>query len=768
MKEISEEKGMGFLKGKEETLSLTVRHLLFAAFGFLSASGSLLGGISPFSAAIIGGAYKNLTVSAAVGAAVGFIVGDQDILSFRYIVIAISIAVIKLLAGGAVKGKLRPGFCAFITALVTASTDIVVVKNDIMDIVLAICETVIAAAGAYFISVSSYALRREPVGLSGEELASVVISSAAVLSGFFFFFVGEFSVGRIIAETLIMLACRFAFGFSGAVCGVAYGVTAAACIRDYPSFAVMALGGLMGGAFSKLGKYGIAFSFAVSSFVGCIVSGAQNPIIYILETLFSCAVFLIVPKNICIKFGKIISPRAATETPTGLKKSVTMRLKFAATALNDVSETVNQVANELSKVNTPGFKDMFSKIEQDACKGCNLRVHCWENRRDGTVEAVNGMIRAIKSGEQDFQSGAGEEFAARCLRISAVSSATSNRYADYANAVSAEMRIDEIRNVVSDQFAGVSDMLEDLCEEIEKGEHYDNAAAESIIAALKGIDIIADACCCRIDKYLRMNVEIKVQKRAETVINRMQIMRQVALVCDRDFDSPVVTELTGEYLINLNERAALKADVGTYQISKNGKNMCGDAYRYFLDGKGNAVFVLSDGMGTGGRAAVDSAMASGLMSRLIKAGFGYDCSLKILNASMIFKSTDESLATVDISTIDLFTGRTDLFKAGAAPTLVRRSGRTGKAQSSSLAAGILRDIAFDKATFRMKKDDILLMLSDGAISDGTEWICRELENWQSGSAQELAECIAKSAARRKDGQADDDITVLAVKLEKSA
>ena len=82
-------------------------------------------------------------------------------------------------------------------------------------------------------------------------------------------------------------------------------------------------------------------------------------------------------------------------------------------------------------------------------------------------------------------------------------------------------------------------------------------------------------------------------------------------------------------------------------------------------------------MGTGGRAAVDGAMASGLMARLLKAGFGYNCSLKILNSSMLFKSTDESLATVDVACIDLLSGRTELLKAGAAPTVMLRGGKCG-------------------------------------------------------------------------------------------
>ncbi|MBQ0084456.1 MAG: SpoIIE family protein phosphatase [Clostridiales bacterium] len=767
MKELSHISEKIGVSGREEILFEVVKHLAFALFGFLSARGSIMGGIMPFCPAIIGGAYKSLSVSCAAGTVAGYIVTAGNNFSFRYVVIAVSIAAIKILAQSAVKGGLRPAFCALITALTTVATDIVVVKNDFMDIVLAVVETVIAAAGAYFISRTSYALRRLPVGFTAEELSALLISSAVVLSGFYFFTVGSFSVGRVLAGVIIMLTARFASSSVSAVCGVAYGVTALACTNDFTAFAVSCLCGLISGAFAKLGKYGIAFSYAVAAFTGCALIDVQNSVVYIIEALFSCAIFLVVPKNTSLKFGKIISPRAITEAPAGLKKSVTMRLSFAATALCDVAETIEQVAGELSKVNTPKFAGVFVSVERQACKGCNLRMHCWEARREETTAAIAKMTRAIKSGEKVFENEAEDDFLNRCVRPAAVKEATSRSFSEYAAAMSAEMRIDEIRGVVSDQFSGISSMLYDLCDEIEKGEKYDNAAAENIVAGLKSIDIIADACCCRIDKYSRMSVEIRLPAKSMAVVNRMQIMRQVSLVCDRDFDAPVVTALNTETLVNLNERALLKADIGVEQVVKSGKTMCGDAYRYFLDGKGRAIMVISDGMGTGGRAAVDSAMASGLMSRLIRAGFGYDCSLKILNSSMIFKSTDESLATVDITVIDLFTGRTDLFKAGAAPTLVRRSGRTGKAQSSSLAAGILRDIAFDKATVRLKNGDILLMMSDGVIAEGTDWICAELENWQNGSAQELAEHIAHSAARRGDNSADD-ITVLAAIIEKAS
>ena len=160
-------------------------------------------------------------------------------------------------------------------------------------------------------------------------------------------------------------------------------------------------------------------------------------------------------------------------------------------------------------------------------------------------------------------------------------------------------------------------------------------------------------------------------------------------------------------------------------------------------------------------------MASGLMCRLIKAGFGYDCSLRILNSSMLFKSTDESLATVDIASIDLFTGRVELYKAGAAPTLVRRSGRTGKAESTSLPAGILREVSFDKAVVRCKENDIVVLMSDGAVSEGTEWIKDEIEGFEGGTAEQLSERICEGAKRRRTDGHEDDITVMTAVIKRA-
>ena len=59
------------------------------------------------------------------------------------------------------------------------------------------------------------------------------------------------------------------------------------------------------------------------------------------------------------------------------------------------------------------------------------------------------------------------------------------------------------------------------------------------------------------------------------------------------------------------------------------------------------------------------------------------------------------------------------------------------------------------------------MMSDGVNNEGTDWIVNEIENFEIGSAKELAERIALMAKRRRSDGHTDDITVMVALLNKN-
>ena len=150
----------------------------------------------------------------------------------------------------------------------------------------------------------------------------------------------------------------------------------------------------------------------------------------------------------------------------------------------------------------------------------------------------------------------------------------------------------------------------------------------------------------------------------------------------------------------------------------------------------------------------------------MQAGFGADSVLRMVNSALMVKSGDESLATLDIASIDLFSGRMESLKAGAAVSLLKGGGRVSRIERSSLPVGILRDIAFERSVDTLADGDILLLLSDGITAEGVGWAEEMLRDYdpREKDLNRLAEDMVIEARRRQAGEREDDVTVLALML----
>lgn len=724
----------------------------------------------PLGLAAVAGVSPALTIASAFGALAGYFFPVTGSGMFRYITAVFAIASIKWLLFGAVKIKhsaLVFSGVALAASLATGAATLMG-NYDTAALIMIATESLLAAGAAYFINRALGLLPRVSGGLSQQELAVLVIAVNIFLLSLIPLGFGSLSFGRAVLIIVVLSAARYGGATVGAVAG-----TSAAFVVSLSGGAALsaalpfAVAGLLSGVFSAAGKFASATVAVISFGLWVSMSGGEEmSIAMLLESVAGGLLFMILPSKIGAVFAEVFSPAARLPKMDGLRKSLVMRLEFASEAMCDVSETVEQVAERLARTNQPDFDDVIAATESQACAGCSLRVNCWETARAQTLEAVLRITKAADSG-LPLDTALNEDFSKKCLRLPRFCDAAKKQYELYSSKLAATHRLDEVRSVVTDQFHGISDMLGDLASEFEKAQIYDLDTAAEIVGALKSVGIIASECGCCTDKYGRMSIEIRIKDMGGMNINRRDILRIAEEVCGRDFDPPSVTEGKKEYLVSISEKAVYSVDFGACQFSCGEGRLCGDAYEFFGDGRGRSFMIISDGMGTGGRAAVDGAMASGLISRLIKAGFGFDCALKIVNSAMLFKSTDESFATIDLTCIDMFTGRTELYKAGAAPTIIRRGHKTARAGCSSLPAGILKDVGFDRAAVTVGRDDIIVMVSDGAAGDSTDWICAELEAWRDGGARALADHIAASARRRRIDGHEDDITVLAAIIRKA-
>ena len=178
------------------------------------------------------------------------------------------------------------------------------------------------------------------------------------------------------------------------------------------------------------------------------------------------------------------------------------------------------------------------------------------------------------------------------------------------------------------------------------------------------------------------------------------------------------------------------------------------------------IFIISDGMGKGGRAALDGAMGAGLLSKLLSAGFGFDSSLKVVNSALLVKSSEESLATLDCACVDLFTGNCEFFKAGAPRSYIVKKSSLTKCELSSMPAGILRGIEFAKRTTVLNVGDEIIMMSDGITDVGEDLLDEFLKYDDSDSPNDRAKEILDFAVAHSDSRHRDDMSVIVARLIK--
>jgi len=154
-----------------------------------------------------------------------------------------------------------------------------------------------------------------------------------------------------------------------------------------------------------------------------------------------------------------------------------------------------------------------------------------------------------------------------------------------------------------------------------------------------------------------------------------------------------------------------------------------------------------------------------LFSRLIRAGVSLDSALSITNSALSVKSDDESLSTLDVAEIDLFDGSTVILKAGAAPSFYTVSGKVKTVEIPSTPLGILSNVKFNRYNLKLRGGDTLVMVSDGILGCGNNWLKDEIRSFAGGAdACGFSEEILGSA-RCRCGEKFDDMTVITAVAE---
>ena len=186
--------------------------------------------------------------------------------------------------------------------------------------------------------------------------------------------------------------------------------------------------------------------------------------------------------------------------------------------------------------------------------------------------------------------------------------------------------------------------------------------------------------------------------------------------------SEVVDGLAGEVRVMplppLDRPREMDYEISIARKAKTGSIICGDSVLHKETSEQKLVLILSDGMGTGPSAALESKATVALLDQLLDNGFDPDLAVEVASSFVRLKFPEDTFATVDMALVDLATGEGEFIKRSAAPSFIKRNGEVMVLTASSLPIGIVGQSEADKTRKLLKAGDMLVMLSDGAM----QWV----------------------------------------------
>ena len=750
-----------------------VWHIFYALTAFLMGSISFAGAVSPFAAAFVSAATPEFLLPTALGAAGGYLVFCSSFSALQYVGAVTIICFVKYFTQRSVKPFFRMyiytliGFLALLFSSILIS---IASGGGASQLLVCFCESLICAAVSCFFykifTLFSGGLKK--IYFTSSETAAFLFFAGVlllILDGFPLFGV---SVSHIAAGFVILLFSYCGKEASGSLSGVCCGVTLGfselqpQLILSYP------LSGLLSGVSAEYGKGAAAAGFFISQMLALVIRGNPDTAVYAVgESLAAVLIFMLIPKALLKKAAERLSPLSRDAFESEAVQILSFRIKKSAKAVSDMAQSVMTVSSALAKTASPDVSSIYLSVKEDVCECCSKREFCWQKCGEITENAfcqANSYL--VKKGKISVEL-LPERLKLFCEKTDEIKDSF-NRFLYAYNANEAvKIKLLQTKSLVASQFLSIGKLLEDTAENINEIFYTDAVSATYAREVFLQEGFSFSSLLARTDSLGRSFLEVFCTSFPENP-DYVKLCEELYMRTDIQYMLPEKADY-GESgtVLSFCEKTVFTPEFSCFSHTGTGEKFCGDSCRSFFDGRGNFYMILSDGMGSGQRAALDSLMTASLMHKLIIAGFSVGCAAENVNCALMIKSDDETLATLDVVKINLYTGRAEFFKAGAAFSVVRKGDRTAIVEQSSLPLGIIKDAQLKKTQVDLSERDSVLLISDGAAVLTPDQFKKIFHSEKTDTPEKTVRTVVERSLEMSVSGRNDDITAALVRLKRN-
>ena len=723
------------------------------AGGVLLGAGQVYGGAAPFGLALVIGCPPAYCLAAAVGTLAAGVVLQPALLGIKVGVAAVAAATVRRL----IDGRPRAGALAGCLTLAAAQLVQILLLGGLVNFsqTAAVGCTALLAAGLGW-AFASFPVR-EPRGVClWLAVGAACLQRCAV---------GPLAPGLVLASAAGLCAAIGGTLEQTAVLSIALAaaLTAAGPERAFAALAV-AMGSLAASCLCPGERGRCAGVFAVGCTLGALAApDAVSVVPLAVSAGVGVTAALALPGSV---MRRIFPPPAPPVQAQGLSGAA-RKLSAVADTLSDIADTVNAVCQRQMPPKGESFDFVVEQVARTTCQSCTRRSRCWVRGYATAMDGLQHLKPVLESkGRVEVQDLPGQ--LSVCIHPADLCTAANHGYRLWRSRRQTRARASMLRTALTEQYSALAGALAQLAAKLGQAGLPDPRREAKLAQLFAELGLDALECSVTADLAGRLTASVTICRTHFTQEEISGLVEEVSRLCRRDMDLPEITHCRTVTMLTFGEKPLFTAEFGAAGHAAAGQSVSGDALDQFCDTSGRAQMLLCDGMGTGRAAAVDGQMAAKLTAQLLRAGFAAESAARLVNVALGLKGAEqEAGATLDLLTVDLYTGRAGLFKAGAAPSFLVRGGVPRMLDGASLPMGMLDSLVGRSTTFALDAGDWVVLVSDGALADGADWLMQQLQLCArlGHTPKQAAETVADAAARRA-GDKRDDITVAVLAVGK--
>lgn len=612
------------------------------------------------------------------------------------------------------------------------------------------------------------------------ELKKEDIISFCIMISFVVIGLGNYSIYglnfQVIMSLFIVLVLSYIMGPSiGAAFGVCMGFISGIAGSDMILYiSLYSMCGLIGGVFKDSGKLFTSIAY-ILVFIIIYIYSDKFMVTSMIEISIVVAMFMLTPRSIIEAIHKQFTNEEKVEIAQEIElKGMKDEFKRKVESLKGVLTTMSSSISSLSENDKLLLKNKESALVESladrVCVNCNKKNKCWKSDIHSTYSLFTDSIRNFENGNEHLPL----ELDKRCKNKYRLIKDIKDIVTIQKTKEAAKNRLIEGRILISNHMNSMSFKLAEMMNEFERDMNDCINIDKILKKSCKRKSIRFENIYSYLDNNERLKIKVVLKKEdgerycLDNIIP--MIKRFVNIPLSISQNSIYIDNKAGlwEGIVEESPRYLVKS-YSSVQV-KEGEEFSGDNYYFGECNSNKYISILSDGMGSGVSAGVESKVCIDLIKKYLESGFTIDTAVDVVNSIMAMKfDEDEKFATLDYYDLDLYSGELTSIKFGGVLSFVKKGNTVEEIKSDSLPFGIIDNLEVNKVKTVVNEGDIIVNITDGVIDFNKDnigkylWLKEFLEGYD-GNIENLADSIIEKAKEFTDGKVYDDMTVVVSKV----